>query len=172
MYVGRGAGVDSGGVVAGHPYGLGLALGLQLALKSMFAYGLCSPGAFVGRTSWPSARFRTSSTSGGPWGAPKGHPTTDIPFPLPIPLRIYHGISLVAHIPNRPPPPRPAFGRRLCPRLPAVGQPRAERGSRAGGEALRCILGSARGLAAEQARPHPESGGRIITWVTPAGLLT
>ena len=100
MPVGRGAGVDSGGVVAGHPYGLGLALGLQLALKSMFAYGLCSPGAFVGRTSWPSARFRTSSTSGGPWGAPKGHPTTDIPFPLPIPLRIYHGISLVAHRPN------------------------------------------------------------------------
>ena len=101
MSVGRGAGMDSGGVVAGHPYGLGLALGLQLALKSMFAYGLCSPGAFVGRTSWPSARFRTSSTSGGPWGAPKGHPTTDIPFPLPIPLRIYHGISLVAHRPTR-----------------------------------------------------------------------
>ena len=100
MPVGRGAGVDSGGVVAGRPCGLGLALGLQLALKSMFAYGLCSPGAFVGRTSWPSARFRTSSTSGGPWGAPKGHPTTDIPFPLPIPLRIYHGISLVAHIPR------------------------------------------------------------------------
>ena len=50
MSVGRGAGVDSGGVVAGHPYGLGLALGLQLALKSMFAYGLCSPGAFVGRS--------------------------------------------------------------------------------------------------------------------------
>ena len=40
MSVGRGAGMDSGGVVAGHPYGLGLALGLQLALKSMFAYGL------------------------------------------------------------------------------------------------------------------------------------
>ena len=61
----------------------------------------CSPGAFVGRTSWPSARFRTSSTSGGPWGAPKGHPTKDIPFPLLIPLRIYHGISLVAHRPTR-----------------------------------------------------------------------
>ena len=100
MYVGRGAGVDSGSVVAGRPCGLGLALGLQLALKSMFAYGLCSPGAFVGRTSWPSARFRTSSTSGGPWGAPKGHPTTDIPFPLPIPLRIYVRISIVAHIPK------------------------------------------------------------------------
>ena len=40
MPLDRGAGVDSGGVVAGHPYGLGLALGLQLALKSMFAYGL------------------------------------------------------------------------------------------------------------------------------------
>ena len=46
MYVGRGAGVDSGGVVAGHPYGLGLALGLQLALKSMFAYAMaCAPPA-------------------------------------------------------------------------------------------------------------------------------
>ena len=43
--------MDSGGVVAGHPHGLGLGLGLQLALKSMFAYGLCSPGAFVGRWS-------------------------------------------------------------------------------------------------------------------------
>ena len=62
MSVGRGAGVDSGGVVAGRPCRLGLALGLQLALKSMFAYGLCSPGAFVGRASWPSAWFRTSST--------------------------------------------------------------------------------------------------------------
>ena len=103
MSVGRGAGMDSGGVVAGHPYGLGLALGLQLALKSMFAYGLCSPGAFVGRASWPSAWFRTSSTSGEPWGVPKGHPTKDIPFPLPMPLRIYHGISLVAHIPIRAP---------------------------------------------------------------------
>ena len=101
MPLGRGAGVDSGGVVAGHPHGLGLGLGLQLALKSMFAYGLCSPGAFVGRTSWPSAWFRTSSTSGGPWGVPKGHPTKDIPFPLLIPLRIYHGISLVAHRPTK-----------------------------------------------------------------------
>ena len=91
MYVGRGAGVDSGGVVAGHPYGLGLALGLQLALKSMFAYGLCSPGAFVGRASWPSAWFRTSSTSGEPWGVPKGHPTKDIPFPPPMPLVAYSG---------------------------------------------------------------------------------
>ena len=100
MSVGRGAGVDSGVVVAGHPYGLGLALGLQLALKSMFAYGLCSPGAFVGRTSWPSAWFRTSSTSGGPWGVPKGHPTKDIPIPLSIPLRMYLGTSLVAHIPR------------------------------------------------------------------------
>ena len=100
MSVGRGAGVDSGGVVAGHPYGLGLALGLQLALKSMFAYGLCSPGAFVGRASWPSAWFRTSSTSGEPWGVPKGHPTKDIPFPPPMPLRMYHGTSLVAHIPK------------------------------------------------------------------------
>ena len=99
MPVGRGAGVNSGGVVAGHPYGLGLAPGLQLALKSMFAYGLCSPGAFVGRTSWPSAWFRASSTPGGYWGLPKGHPTMDMPFPLPIPLRIYLGISLVAHIP-------------------------------------------------------------------------
>ena len=102
MPVGRGVGVDSGVVVAGHPYGLGLALGLQLALKSMFAYGLCSPGAFVGRTSWPSAWFHTSSTSGTHWGLLNGHRTTDIPFPLLIPLRIYHGISLVAHIPTKP----------------------------------------------------------------------
>ena len=93
-------GVTSRGGVVGCPCGLGLARYLQLALKSMFAYGLCSPGAFVGRTSWPSARFRTSSTSGGHWGLPKGHPTMDIPFPLPIPLRIYLGISVVAHIPN------------------------------------------------------------------------
>ena len=100
MSVGRGAGLDSGGVVAGHLHGLGLALGLQLALKSMFAYGLCSPGAFVGRTSWPSAWFRTSSTSGGAWGVPKGHPTKDIPFPLLMPLKMYRGTSLVAHIPT------------------------------------------------------------------------
>ena len=86
MSVGRGAGVDSGGVVAGRPCGLGLALGLQLALKSMFAYGLCFPGAFVGRTSWLSAWFRTFSTAGGHWGLQKGHPTKDIRFPLPIPL--------------------------------------------------------------------------------------
>ena len=96
MSVGRGAGMDSGGVVAGHPYGLGLALGLQLALKSMFAYGLCSLGAFVGRTSSPSASFRTSSTSGEPWGAPKGHPTKDIPFPLLMPLKMYHGIAILS----------------------------------------------------------------------------
>ena len=74
MSLGRGAGVDSGGVLAGHPHGLGLGLGLQLAPKSMFAYGLCFPGAFVGRTSWLSAWFRTFSTAGGHWGLHRPDP--------------------------------------------------------------------------------------------------
>jgi hypothetical protein len=47
----------------------------------------------------PSAWFRASSTARDHWGLPKGRPTTaDMPFPLPIPLRIYHGMSLVVHI--------------------------------------------------------------------------
>ena len=82
MSVGGMVGVVSGGGVVGCPCGLGLARRRQLALKSMFAYGLSSPGAFAGRTNWPDAWVRTSSTCGGGGGGRQ----MSFPIQISVPL--------------------------------------------------------------------------------------
>ena len=96
--VGGMVGVAIGGGAVGCPCRLGLARRRQVALKSTFADVSQRQNGPLWRTKYPCAQFRTSGACGDRWGPPNVLPNKDTLNPIPVPIRMYLGTSLLGPV--------------------------------------------------------------------------
>jgi hypothetical protein len=67
----------------------------------VFVHCLCCLGAVFSRAPGSHLSIRALGSQGRPQGPPRVPPNKIILFPIRCPIRSYHGMILLAHIPNR-----------------------------------------------------------------------
>ena len=67
----------------------------------MFVHFLCCLGAIFSRVPGSHLSIRALGSQGRPQGPPRVPPNKIIPFPIRFPIRSCHGMTLLAHIPNK-----------------------------------------------------------------------